>query len=106
VSRGMYYDVEGNELPNAEAWIPFLGDNQWRIQNEVVQVNGGETVMVSTVHLGMNHNFMNDGPPLIFETMIFGGKHDQYQERYATKEQAEEGHREALRLVNSEANDE
>jgi hypothetical protein len=56
-------------------------------------------VRVSTVFLGLDHKFGSDGPPLIFETMIFGGEHDGYQERYSTWEQAEEGHKRALALV-------
>lgn len=49
-------------------------------------------VRVSTVFLGLNHSF-GDGPLLLFETMIFGGKHDEDMDRYTTWEQAEEGHR-------------
>lgn len=55
-------------------------------------------VHVSTVFLGINHNF-GEGEPLLFETMIFGGKHDQYQERYSTWEEAEKGHQIAIDLV-------
>jgi hypothetical protein len=32
--------------------------------------------------------------------MIFGGEHDQYQERYTSYEDALEGHKIALNLVN------
>lgn len=52
---------------------------------------------ISTVFLGLDHSF-DGGPPLLFETMIFGGKHDGYCERYTTWEEAEEGHKEALKL--------
>lgn len=55
-------------------------------------------VEVSTVFLGLDHNF-GDGEPLLFETMIFGGEHDGYQERYATKIEALKGHEKALNLV-------
>ena len=48
-------------------------------------------VRVSTVFLGLNHAF-GDGPPLWFETMVFGGELDQEQERYSTIEQARLGH--------------
>lgn len=34
-----------------------------------------------------------------FETMIFGGEHDQYQERYSTWDEAEAGHKRAIELV-------
>jgi hypothetical protein len=50
-----------------------------------------ETVKVSTVFLGMDHNY-GGGEPHLFETMIFGGKHDQYMLRYTTKEDAIAGH--------------
>ena len=31
--------------------------------------------------------------------MIFGGEHDQYQERYSTWDEAIEGHKNACKLV-------
>lgn len=48
-------------------------------------------VSVSTVFLGLNHNF-GAGKPLLFETMVFGSPCDQDQERYSTWEEAEAGH--------------
>ena len=48
-------------------------------------------VFVSTVWLGINHNH-GSGPPLLYETMIFGGAHDQWQDRYSTRELARLGH--------------
>ncbi len=56
-------------------------------------------VRVSTVFLGLDRNFSLEGEPILFETMLFGGKHDQYQERYSTWEEAEEGHKKALAKV-------
>lgn len=53
---------------------------------------------VSTVFLSIDHSF-GEGPPVLWETMIFGGQHDQYQERYTSKEEALEGHRRAVALV-------
>jgi hypothetical protein len=38
-------------------------------------------VEVSTVFLGLDHNFLDKGKPVLFETMIFGGKRDQEQYR-------------------------
>lgn len=56
-------------------------------------------VTVSTVMLPFDYNSaMEDiGDPKIFETMIFGGPYNDYQERYSTYRQAVEGH---VRLVN------
>src|SRR5882757_3426775 len=57
-----------------------------------------EGVRVSTVFLGLDHSFGSSGPPILFETMIFGGEHDQYQERYSTWEEAEAGHKRAVEM--------
>ena len=47
---------------------------------------------VSTVFLGLDHSFSPDGPPILFETMIFGGPLDGYQRRCATWGEAETEH--------------
>ena len=55
---------------------------------------------VSTVWLGLDYQFEEGEPPLIFETMVFpmeGNWDEEYCERYSTLEEAEEGHR---RIVN------
>lgn len=60
-------------------------------------------VTVSTVFLGIDHSFGRD-EPVLFETMIFGGPHDEYQRRYCTWDEAEAGHRKALALVAAPGN--
>lgn len=55
-------------------------------------------VTVSTVFLGLNHNW-GSGDPVLWETMIFGGIHDEYQERYSSKESALAGHQKAIALA-------
>jgi len=55
-------------------------------------------VRVSTVFLGLDHAY-GGGEPLLFETMIFGGEHDQYQDRCSTFTQALEMHSAALGLL-------
>lgn len=56
-------------------------------------------VRVSTVFLGLDHDYSNNGEPILFETMIFGGEHDGYQKRYSTKEEALKGHKDTLALA-------
>lgn len=57
-------------------------------------------VMISTVFLGIDHNYGSDCPPILWETMIFNGKHDQYQDRCSgSREQAESMHAKAYELV-------
>lgn len=52
---------------------------------------------VSTVFLGLDHRHFGNGPPVIFETMIFGGPLDQSQWRYSSWDNAEIGHKAAVR---------
>ena len=66
--------------------------------NRHVAKNQIGAVRVSTVFLGLDHSF-DEGPPLLFETMIFGGTHDEEQWRYATWDEAVAGHRKAVALV-------
>jgi hypothetical protein len=67
---------------------------------------------VSTVFLGLDHNWgggapllfetMVFGAPLLFETMVFGGEYDQEQWRYSTWEEAEEGHKRVVAMIEGE----
>lgn len=56
---------------------------------------------VSTVFLGLNHRW-DDGPPLLFETMIFGGEHNDWQDRCSTWEEAEDMHQKACAIARGE----
>lgn len=61
-----------------------------------------DDIRVSTVFLGIDHRFWNtEDKPILWETMIFGGEHDGYQERYTSHEDALAGHERALNLVNN-----
>ena len=68
-------------------WGEFMQSGE----RTVAKSEKGE-VRVSTVFLGLDHSF-GSGDPLLFETMIFGGEHDQDCERYCTWEEAEAGHK-------------
>ena len=57
-----------------------------------------DDIFISTVFLGLDHAWDSD-IPVLWETMIFGGEHDQYQERYTSYEDALKGHQTALNLV-------
>lgn len=54
--------------------------------------------LVSTVFLGLDHCFTG-GPPLLWETMVFGGRHHEFQARYSLESAAREGHTAAVRMV-------
>lgn len=52
---------------------------------------------ISTVFLGLNHELSELGPPLLFETMIFGlFKDDEYQTRCTHHRQALQMHKMAV----------
>jgi len=53
---------------------------------------GPEKWTVSTVFLGLDHSFEPDGPPVLWETMVFGGPEGDFQCRYATAVEARAGH--------------
>jgi len=65
--------------------------------DSVAQDKVGE-MLVSTVFLGLDHQF-GAGEPVLFETMVFGGEYDGEQDKYSTWEEAEAGHAEILAKV-------
>lgn len=80
------------------AWARMFEDGTGRT---VAKDTIGEA-RVSTVFLGIDHNF-GDGPPAVFETMIFGGPFDEYTWRYATWAEAEAGHRAVVEALRTES---
>ena len=65
----------------------------------VAKTTVGDT-RVSTVFLGLDHCW-GSGPPLLWETMIFGGSHDGWQERYTSQEEAIRRHNEIVGQLQS-----
>ena len=92
---GNYYILNKKEAVSANAteWAQWFEEADRRVADEMV----GD-VRISTVFLGLNHQW-GDGPPLLFETMVFGGKFDEDQWRYSTWEEAEKGHTETVEKV-------
>jgi hypothetical protein len=64
------------------------------IENRRVDETHVGALRVSTVFLGVDHNFTDRGSPVLFETMVFGANdhNDRYCDRYCTAEEAREGH--------------
>jgi hypothetical protein len=60
-----------------------------------------EGVDVSTVFLGLDHRF-DDGPPLLFETMVFRNGNGDEEERYSTWDEAVTGHKAMVARVQAE----
>ena len=57
---------------------------------------------VSTLFLGVDHNYSNEGSPILWETMISGGKHDGKMWRHTSLAAARAGHRRAVEMVKEE----
>lgn len=87
--RPMYYRRKDLQPITPSEWVDLSMDD-WEGERRVALWEEGE-VRVSTVFLGLDHSYW-DGPPILFETMVFGGALDQEQERYATEEEALAGH--------------
>lgn len=93
------YILDGKKAvpePNLMKWAQWFESADRVVKQEMI----GD-VKVSTVFLGLDHSF-GEGGPMLFETMIFGGKHDEDQDRCSTWEQAEEMHQKAINKVKGE----
>ncbi len=76
-----------------------IGSPVWMIWiGKLFRTSRFDPVCISTVFLGMNHS-LGDEEPELFETMIFGGKYDGKQWRYADWEEAVAGHKKAIKKV-------
>jgi hypothetical protein len=77
-------------------------ENNRIVKQEYISYNG-KKYFVSTVDLGMNHQF-GEGNPLYYETMIFGVDsnnnidYDLYCDRYETRKEALEKHNRIISL--------
>ena len=92
---GKYYILEGHKVVETAllTWAKWFEGTEHHMADE----NVGD-IRVSTAFLGLDHSF-GYGPPLFFETMVFGGSLDQEQDRYTTWEEAEAGHKAMVKRV-------
>lgn len=93
-----YYILDGRDAVRVtfEQWSISFGTSD-RVVAKTELLDGSATV--STVFLGLDHQFLDGGPPHIFETMVFGGELDSEQDRYSTWAEAEAGHDEMVSRV-------
>jgi hypothetical protein len=89
--NGTHYDWKGNEITQEE-WVNLFSEDR-KIGDDRI----GEH-HISTVYLGLNHQF-GDGPPLIFETMIMDGPFSDQMWRWSTEQQARNGHKAILEAL-------
>src|SRR5438445_12965031 len=87
MSEPRYFDKQGQPL-ELHTWARLFEDWDYKQVARPVLPNG---YRVSTVWLGVNQRF-EPGPPLIFETMVFGHPAAEPCERYSTEAEARAGH--------------
>jgi hypothetical protein len=96
----MYYRLNGRETELVGGMQEMI-DANLPITTRLFSTEIGQS-RISTVFLSMDHSLaglIGDGSPVLFETMVFGGEYDDYQERYHTYDEAEEGHNRIVEMV-------
>jgi hypothetical protein len=96
-----YYDRSGKPISSETYASLHRLDVEGKPYMRIAETST-EGCRVSTVWLGSNHQY-GDGPPVIFETMVFGGGLDQFAERWSTEEEARAGHDAMVERVRHEA---
>lgn len=98
---GLYIlDEERNPVPAKDTieWAQWFQKHERHVALAEIS-----NVRVSTVFLGIDHGWFQEGPPVLFETMIFGGQYNGDQWRYSTWAEAVKGHETAVELVRKSA---
>ena len=92
---GNYIEIDGEVLlvDDLKEWMDIFYTSDRNVaKTDLPGVN------ISTIFLGINRQW-GRGPPILYETMVFGGQHDEYTERYHTREDALEGHERVVTMV-------
>lgn len=89
-----YILVGGKPVPEPDLmkWAAWFGG---RDNRRVAWTELAPEVAVSTVFLGLDHNFSGTGGPVLWETMVFARAHDAIHndmERYTSDADARAGH--------------
>lgn len=95
LNRPLMYLLQGHDpvaTNDHEAFAAMLDADARRVARTRVAPD----CHVSTVFLGLDHNFTGKGPPLLFETMVFGGRLDGDYQRTSTWDEAVKAHEAAV----------
>jgi hypothetical protein len=100
-----YFILDGDnavhETEDVLAWAKWFEKDCRKVARTKI---GASTV--STVFLGLDHNFSGEGRPVLWETMVFGGKLNRNQDRCAgTWADAHAMHDKMVRKVREAKND-
>lgn len=93
-----YYDKFGAPI-TADEFFTLKWDETGAVSDySRIAFDQLEHCAISTVWLGLNHSFTG-GPPILFESMIFGGGYDGDMQRYTTEAEALAGHQHAVNEI-------
>lgn len=81
--------AEKHPMVVSQSWGHF---GRWRV--DLTHIN--DDVTVSTVFLGIDHNFCDMGSPILYETAVFSKDNSEIADRYITRADAEKGHKRAV----------
>ena len=98
---GLYVlDEHGEPVPcdDVITWGHWYATAERHVAHDMDEGQGADRVRVSTVFLGLDHSF-GSGPPVLWESMVFGGPLDGEQQRYTSRADALRGHAEMCALV-------
>ncbi|MDJ0342238.1 hypothetical protein QMK19_03430 [Streptomyces sp. H10-C2] len=103
MNRQIWFNKAGEPIDAGTA-NDLLGDRDYArvaLARVTSSSDPGIDYRISTVWLGLNHSFLGDGPPILFETMVFGGGEDQDQTcwRWTTEAAAVAGHAEVVATI-------
>jgi hypothetical protein len=89
---GLYYILKGHDPVPCDDVVTW--STWYATADRVVARDDLGAYVVSTVFLGLDHNFAATGRPILFETMVFRDQTliDVDQDRYATWDEAAAGH--------------
>lgn len=103
------FNIIGYVLDEHKIAIPVFDAEQWargfQMENRRVDLTHVGNCRVSTVFLGLDHNFSDDpdADPILFETMVFiddDFSHEmEIMERYSTWAEAQAGHNDIVRTL-------
>lgn len=107
-SRPMYFRLRRKKaypvaVQNVLKWGSFFGHQNRTVSRKKIG-KGKNRVVISTVFLGIDHSHGFSKYPILFETMVFGGLNNLYQQRYRTWNEAARGHRKICKMIMKDFN--
>lgn len=98
---GQHYILDGHRPVKAtlDEWASWFGSANRHVEQTTTELH-----WISTVFLGLDHNYSDRGPPLLFESMVFANQGEVECDidvcwRYASWDDALAGHQALLRQI-------